>query len=155
MAWIQNGPVSLPPQSAVSVAGTIVAVLAVAGAGMGFRAAWRDGGRPGLASGDQALAVDGAITAKPIVEIPSMIQQPAAANTAQAAAADDSSDNGDDSNAIAAKTAAAQAAQSRTARPPANIDDMMTSPSEKPQTPAKSATDESPPGAPVKSDVPF
>jgi len=153
MAWTQNGPVSLPPQSAVFVVGTVVAVLAVAGAGLGFRAAWRDGGRPGLAT-DQALAVDGAITAKPIVEIPSMLQQPAAANTAQAAAADDTSDSGDDSNAIAAKTAAAQAAQSRTARPPANLDDLMASPTEKPQAPAKSATDESPP-EPVKSDVPF
>ncbi|HEY1426170.1 MAG TPA: hypothetical protein VGF50_05815, partial [Caulobacteraceae bacterium] len=57
-------------------------------------------------------------------------------------------------NTIAAKTAAAQAVQSKPADQPPDIDQMMTSPSEKPQTAAKPTTDEGAPGAPTNN-VPF
>ena len=56
---------------------------------------------------------------------------------------------------IAGKTAAAQALQSKPSSPSGNIDDILTSPQEKPPAPVKSPTDEAPPTAPVKSDVPF
>ena len=148
MAWTQNGPVSLPPQSAVYVAASLVVALAVVGAGMGLRASWRE--RPALDSGDQTGAMDDASQAKPLVEIPSA-PQAAAANTATSSAADAADEA--DSNSIAAQTAAAQAVQSKPSRAPANIDDILTSNTEKPQAPAKPASDESAP--PSVSDVPF
>ena len=56
---------------------------------------------------------------------------------------------------IAAKTAAAQAVQSKPAQTQSDIDDILTSASERPQAPAKPSTDETPPSGPTKSDVPF
>jgi hypothetical protein len=44
--------------------------------------------------------------------------------------------------------------QSKTAQQPSDIDQMMASPTEKPQAPAKPSTDEGAPGAPTNS-VPF
>jgi len=153
-AWIENGPVSLPPRSLAYGAGFALVLLAAAGVGLGMRAAWRDMGAPG-AGGDQTDKVDGSDTliARPIVELPSPVVGPDdAKNSVEAdakAAADAKAD------ALAAKTAAAQAVQSKTSKSEADIDDIMTSASEKPLAPAKPATDEAPPTAPVKSDVPF
>jgi hypothetical protein len=59
-------------------------------------------------------------------------------------------------DALAAKAAAAQAVQAKPSKPTGNIDDILTSPSEKPPAPVKPSADEAPPpGAPVKTDVPF
>ena len=79
---------------------------------------------------------------------------PTAAPDDKKADADDSDDDTDKSDALAAKTAAAQAIQAKPANPGGDIDDVLASPTEKPPTPTK-APDESPPGTPVKSDVPF
>ncbi|MBV9996007.1 MAG: hypothetical protein JO127_12430 [Caulobacteraceae bacterium] len=147
MAWIENGPVSLPPPRLAYLAGGLIFLCALAGAGLGFNGSWRNS-RPVL-GGAQAPAEDQATTARPIVEIPTAPPPAEAANTAADNSAKNADDDTDDSNDIASQTAAAQAVQSRPSRP-ANIDDILTSRSEKPQAPAKPSSDESPP-----SDVPF
>jgi hypothetical protein len=126
MAWIDNGPVSVPSNAVIGVVALCIAVAAVGGVGLGIKASWR--------------------------EMPQPIAAPAPTNTA--AAATNTAKEADDSDDIAAKTAAAQAVQSKPAQSSGNIDDILTSSSEKPQAPAKPSTDEAPPQAP-KSDVPF
>ena len=151
MSWTEDGPVSTPPSSVVYSAAALVAVAALAGVGIGFRAGWRDVGAPGLAAVGQTQPADTAVIAKPIVDVPA-VQAPPAAN-AVAANATSSDDEEAASNDIAAKTAAAQAIQSRQATTTATIDEILTPPTEKPQAPAKPTTDESAPAG--KSDVPF
>jgi hypothetical protein len=151
MAWIENGPVSLPPPTVVGVVALAIGVAALGGLGVGMKASWRDASRPAQGSVD-TQASSQAILAQPIVELPQPQAAPVAANTA--AADTNSAKEADDSADIAAKTAAAQAVQSKPAQAASNIDDILTSPSEKPQAPAKPSTDEAPPSAP-KSDVPF
>ncbi len=146
MTWTDHGPISLPPRTAVYGAALIIAVAGLAGVGVGFRASLREAGRPGLA-GAVSQPDDQAVLARPIVDIPSVEQQAAAANTASNAAAGEEAA----SNELAAKTAALQAAQSQPSQGGDNIDQMMASPTEKPQAPAKPILDEAPP----KSDVPF
>ena len=149
MAWTENGPVSTPSTAVVGVVALVIAVAAVGGLGLGFKASFRDASKP--ARGEIDTQVSGQATmAQPIVELP----QPQAAPPPTNAAATNSAKAADDSDEIAAKTAAAQAAQSKPAQTAPNIDDILTSPSEKPQAPAKPSTDEAPPTAP-KSDVPF
>jgi len=146
MAWTQNGPVSVPPQTAVYFIAALVAVLAVAGAGLGFRAASRESGRPSL-GGEAASVVDDAVLARPIVVTPAELQQ-----TAVAAAAASNAAQAGATNAIAAETAAAQEVQAKPSKTPTlSPDEILTSPTEKPQAAAKPAQDETPP----KSDVPF
>ena len=145
MTWTDHGPISLPPRTAVYGAALIIGVAGLIGVGVGLRASLREAGRPGLA-GAVSQPDDQAAIARPIVDIPSVEQQ-AAANTAATAAAG----QGAASNELAEKTAALQAAQSQPSQGGDNIDQMMASPSEKPQAPAKPAQDEAPP----KSDVPF
>ena|SRR5579864_6454680 len=148
MAWTDHSPVSLPPQTAVWGAALVIGLAGLAGVGVGLRAGLRDVGRPGLASADQVQADDQAAIAKPIVDISAVEQQAAASNAASATSAADESNA---SNELAAKTAALQAAQSKPSQGNDNIDQMMASPTEKPQAPAKPVQDEAPP----KSDVPF
>jgi hypothetical protein len=151
MAWIENSPVSLPSKPLVIFVGVILFAAAVGGAGLGVRAVWRSPGAATSGSGDESLDAQ-AIAARPIVELP---PPPQAAPVAAVAAPPKKVDDQDDSNAIAAKTAAAQAVQANPAKKASDIDDILTSSSEKPQPPAKPTTDESAPGAPAKSDVPF
>ena len=50
----------------------------------------------------------------------------------------------------------AQEIQAKPSKPGGDIDDILTSPNEKPPAQVKPAADEAPPpGAPVKTDVPF
>jgi hypothetical protein len=150
MSWTDTGPVSVPPRPVAYFAGALLVAAAIVGVGLGFRASWRNGDRAS-SSLDQTAGVDAAIPARPLVELPAPPQQVAAANTVAANSTDDQ-DEADD-NSIAAKTAAAQEVQSNPSKSNADIDDVLTSSSEKPQAPAKPSTDESAP--PGKSDVPF
>ncbi len=150
MAWTENGPVSVPSPTVVGVVAFLIGVAALGGVGLGFRASSRDATRPTQGLVD-TQASGQAILAQPIVDLPQPQAAPKATNAAVAANA---TDNGDDSAAIAQKTAAVQAAQSKPAQAPDNPDDILASPSEKPQAPAKPSTDEAPPSGP-KSDVPF
>src|SRR5258708_3415773 len=137
-AWIENGPISLPPRSLAYGAGLALALLAVVGVGLGLRAAWRGADAPDLGGAAQTADAD-TLTAKPIVELPPPVTAPDAATA----------------DALPQQTAAAQAVQAKAAKPSGNIDDILTSASEKPPAPARPPADEAPPGAPVKSDVPF
>ena len=152
MAWIDNGPVSVPPTPVVVFVGVVICAAAIGGVGLGFKASWRDATRPTQGALADTQAAGQAVLAQPIVELPQPQAAPVAANTL--AAATNAARDADDSSDIAEKTAAAQAVQSKPAQTPSNIDDILTSPSEKPQAPAKPSTDEAPPTAP-KSDVPF
>jgi hypothetical protein len=151
--WIDNGPVSLPPRSLAYGVATVLCLIALAGLGLGLRAAWRDISAP-EAAGGKGESADGAdvLTARPIVELPPPVAAPEAAKNVAA-----SSDDDDDAKAqaLAARTAAAQALQSKTSKAAGDIDDILTSSSEKPPAPTKPPADEAPPRAPVKSDVPF
>ncbi len=154
-AWIENGPVSLPPRPLAYGAGALVFILALAGIALGMRAAWREAGAPDL-GGDRAqrAAGDDTLTAKPIVEPPPPVAAAEPAkdeDKADAAAADKTK-----SETLAAQTAAAQAIQAKPSQPAGDIDQILTSANEKPPAPVKPAADETPPpGPPVKSDVPF
>jgi hypothetical protein len=128
-----------------------IIVAGLAGLGLGFSAGWRGGAQTTRGSIDQNQDIDQAVDAKPLVTLIAPTAPPPV-NTVAQTQTDDSGDDGD-SNDIAAKTAAAQAVQSKPAEKPANIDDILASPSEKPQAPAKPTTDEQAP--PAKSDVPF
>ncbi len=154
MAWTESdGPVSTPPRPVAYFAGALIVAAAFLGLGLGFRASERTE-HPGVGSADQSLGVDAATPARPLVEIPALPTQTAAANTATNAA--DDQDEADD-NSIDAQTAEAQQIQSKPSKGDSSIDDVLTSPSEKPQAPAKPSSDEAPPGEPTKgkSDVPF
>jgi hypothetical protein len=150
MAWIENGPVSVPSTAVVGLVAAAIGIAAIGGVGLGLKASWRDASHPAQGAVDTQVTGQ-AIIAQPIVELPQPQAAPPAANTA---AETNSAKEADDSDEIAAKTAAAQAVQSKPAQAASNIDDILTSPSEKPQAPAKPSTDEAPPTAP-KSDVPF
>ena len=130
-----------------------LAAVAVFGVGYGVHAVWRAGGPSAVGSGDEAQDSQAAI-AKPLVDIPAVEQPPVATNAAPAAANAVASKDQDEANSIAEKTAAAQAVQSKPAEQPTDIDQMMASPSEKPQPPAKPSADEGAPGSPTNS-VPF
>jgi hypothetical protein len=150
-AWIENGPVSLPPPRVAFIAGAVVAALAVTGVALGFHAGWRDGAAPGFGGGVKRAADIGVTSASPIVEIaPPVAPAPSAADAAKAAADAAAAAKAKE---LAAQTAAAQALQSKTSRPEGNIDDILTSASEKPPAPVKPAAEEAPP--PPKNDVPF
>ncbi len=146
-AWIEHGPVSLPPRGLVWGVAAAVIVLAVAGTGLGLRAAWREPLAPGM-EGDQAGgAGDNALTAQPIVELPPPVTAPTPAKD------DTKTEPTDEQRALAAQTAAAQAIQAKPSKAAGDIDTILTSASEKPPPPVKPAADEAPP--PTKSDVPF
>ena len=158
MAWIENGPVSLPRGGVLTLAVLLIGGAAVAGAGLGFSAAWHGGEQRVAGAIDPNQDIDQAVDAKPLITIgapptvpPPVATNATATNSVAAKKANDSDD--DDSNDIAAKTAAVQAVQSKPAEKPADIDELLASPSEKPQAPAKPTTDEQAP--PAKSDVPF
>ncbi len=151
-AWTENGPVSLPPRSLAYGAGALLVVLAIAGVALGLRAAWREAGAPDLGAPAASASGDDTLTAKPIVDLPPPV---AAAEPAKDETKPDQAADRTKADAIAAKTAAAQEIQAQPSKPAGNIDDILTSASEKPATAAKPAADEAPPGAPVKTDVPF
>jgi hypothetical protein len=155
LAWIDDGPISLPTPSLTRLVSGVILVVALVGAGVGFRGAWR-GDRTSFDVSD-SQGVDQATPARPIVEIQAAQQQAAASNAVAANSTANNSEEADDSNAIAAKTEAVEEAQSKPASPPANIDQLLTSQSEKPQAPVKGSGDEGAPGAPDKgaNDVPF
>ena len=153
--WTGSGPVSLPPRWLAYSAGCLIVASAIAGVGMGFRAAWRAPSEPGSALDSRPNATaDGELVAHPIVELPPPVAAPTT-NASDDAAADAATDAAVANESIASKAAAAQALQSKASSPSENIDDILTSPQEKPPAPVKSPTDEAPPTAPVKSDVPF
>lgn len=148
-AWKEDGPVSTPPRSLAYGAGAALVVLAFVGVGMGMRAAWRESNAPDLGGTSVADAGDVAL-ARPIVQLP---PPPVAAN-----AADNAADNTADekTDAIQMRTAEAQQVQSTASKSGQDIDQILTSPTERPPGSSKSGADESaPPGPPVKSDVPF
>jgi hypothetical protein len=152
--WIPNGPVSLPPRWLAYSAGAIVVALAVLGAGMGVRAAFRDGGAPDLGGPAGGAADKSTLVAGPIVQAP----PPVAAPDASADADKDDAADADQqkADALAAKAAMAQEIQAKPSKPGGDIDDILASPSEKPPAAVKPTADETPPpGAPVKTDVPF
>jgi hypothetical protein len=151
MAWTEHGPVSVPSTPVVGVVAFLIGLAAIGGVGLGIRASWRDTNRPTQGLVD-TQASGQAILAQPIVDLPQPQAAPKATNTVVAAS--NAASAADDSADIAQKTAAVQAAQSKPAQTPGNPDDILASPSEKPQAPAKPSTDEAPPSAP-KSDVPF
>jgi hypothetical protein len=129
-------------------AGVVVLGLAIAGAGLGFDAAWRRHAGPEPSATEPANRA-GDLIAKPIVELAPPTPAPEASKD------DDDANDQAKADALAAQTAEAQALQ---AKPTAkgDIDDIMTSPTEKPPAPVKAPTDEAPPTtAPVKTDVPF
>jgi hypothetical protein len=154
MAWIDNGPVSLPSGPTLAFAAVLIGAAAVAGVGLGFSAGWRGGEQRVAGAIDPNQDIDQAADAKPLVTLVEPTA-PAAANVAAAntVEAKKNDDDSDDSNQIAAQTAAVQAVQSKPADDPKNIDDLLTSPTERPQAPAKPTTDEQAP--PAKTDVPF
>lgn len=148
--WVRRGPVSSPPTAWAYGAGAIIFVCAVVGAGLGFNAAWRPGGDAELA-GRSGAGAAGVIDAKPIVDLANTAAPPAPKDAAEA----DSGDDDATSSSLAAQTAAAQADQAKPAGAKGDIDQINTPTDEKPPAPVKASTDESPPNAPVKSDVPF
>lgn len=150
-AWTENGPISLPSRPLAYGAGLAVVLFAVLGVGAGFEAAARRSAGPELDAASGAGAKDDALIAKPIVDLAPPAPPPEAAK--------DESDNADADAAkaddLAAQTAAAQAIQAKPANSGGNIDEVLTSPTEKPPSTTAKGADEAPPGAPVKSDVPF
>ncbi len=145
-AWTRNEPISLPSRPLAYGAGLLVIVLAAAGAGLGFNAAWRKTVAPELSGVGQGTLRDDALIARPIVDLTPPAPAPQAAKA-------DSDDDAAKADALDAQTAAAQAIQAKATG--GDIDDVLASPTEKPPAPTKAATDEAPPGTPVKSDVPF
>ena len=153
--WINNGPVSLPPRSLAYAAGAMIVAMAFIGVGTGFRAAWRAPSEPrSTLESNRGATADGELIAHPIIEMPPA-STASTSDKADDAAADAAVDAEVANESIASKTAAAQAVQSKPSSPSGNIDDILTSPQEKPPVPVKSAPEEAPPMAPVKSDVPF
>lgn len=152
MSWSESGPISTPPRSTVTLVAAALACVAVIAVGYSARAVWRAGGPASIGSGD-ASQDSQAVIAKPLLDIPAA-EQPPVANAAPAANAVAKETDEAEANSIAEKTAAAQAVQSKPADQPTDIDQMMASPSEKPQPPAKPSTDEGAPGAPTNA-VPF
>lgn len=152
-AWTENGPVSLPPRSLAYGAGALLVALAIAGVALGLRAAWREAGAPDLGAPAASASGDDTLIAKPIVAPPPPVAEPEP--TQEETPSDQAAADQTKADAIAAKTAAAQEIQAQPSKPAGDIDDILTSASEKPPAPAKAAPEEAPPGAPVKTDVPF
>ena len=150
-AWTDNGPISLPSRPLAYGAGLAVVLFAVLGAGAGYEAASRRSGGPELDAAAAAGAKDDALVAKPIVDLAPPAPAPEAAKDTPDAADADAAKADD----LAAQTAAAQAIQAKPASAGGNIDEVLTSPTEKPPTTQAKGADEAPPGTPVKSDVPF
>ena len=148
-AWTENGPISLPSRPLVYGAGAAILIFAVAGIGMGFQASFRRGAAPDAAAAGGAAGKDDTIAARPIVDL----APPTAAPDSDQA--NDSDDEDAKADALAAQTAEAQAIQAKPAAGAGDIDSVMASPTEKPPAPTKAPADETPPGTPVKSDVPF
>jgi len=146
MEWIENGPVSTPPGRVAAGAAVLIVSAAALSLAFGFHAVWRGPGRSDLSDADQS-DISQAVPAKPIVEIPQAPPPQAEVNAAPVNAVADKDEEADDSNAIAARTAEVQAAQSQPAKPPADIDQILTSPQEKPQAPVDEGAG--------KTDVPF
>jgi hypothetical protein len=121
------------------------------GVGAGFEAAFRLSAGPELATASGSGAKDDALVAKPIVDLAPPTPAPEAAKDNS----DDSDADAAKADALAAQTAAAQAIQAKPANAGGDIDEVLTSPTEKPPAAAAKGADEAPPGAPVKSDVPF
>ncbi|MEO8811800.1 MAG: hypothetical protein ABI376_02665 [Caulobacteraceae bacterium] len=152
-AWIDRGPVSVPPRPLAYAAGGLVLLLAIVGLALGFRATLRAASAPEPIAGGTSGAPSDAIVAGPIVQPPPPVPATdAAADQAKADAADAARAKADD---IASQTAAAQAVQSQPSKPAGNIDTILASPTEKPPAPVKAPPEEAPPGTPIKSDVPF
>jgi hypothetical protein len=128
-----------------------VFLLALVGTGLGFRAALRSPTEPGLGDAASSAAGDDAITAQPIVELPPPVTPPQPAK--EEAKPDAAPTDEEKAKELAAQTAAAQAVQAKPSKTSQDIDDILTSSSEKPPAPVKPAADEAPP--PEKSDVPF
>lgn len=150
-AWTENGPISLPSRPLAYAAGLAVLLFAVLGATAGYEAAFRRSPGPEADAAAGAGAKDDALVAKPIVDLAPPTPPPEAAKDTSA----DADAEAAKADALAAQEAAAQAIQAKPANAGGNIDEVLASPTEKPvATPAKGA-DEAPPGAPVKSDVPF
>ena len=151
-AWIENGPVSLPPRSVVVGAAVFLVLAAVAGVGVGLRAGWRDGRATSYADGSAKPTADDALTAHPIVEI-APPKAPTQELTPDEKKAQEEAEAAAKAREIAARQAAAQALQSSPDRHAGNIDDILTSASEKPPAPVKPPSDaaETPPAG----DVPF
>jgi hypothetical protein len=124
--------------------------MAIVGVGLGWQAA----SRPSTGPGDTGVATANdanTLNATPLVDLtPTQTAKPAQASAADSSSADDA--KADD---LAAQTAKAQALQAKPTGTPGDIDSIMTSSSEKPPAPIKAGPAESPPNAPVKSDVPF
>ena len=144
-SWTAHQPIALPPRSLAYAAAALLGALVVFGVASGFLATLRQASAPGVGGEGAAQSADGALIAKPIVEI----QAPTAAEPADAQA--DKADASADAQDIASQAAAAQAVQAKPSKAGGNIDDILTSPTEKPPAPVK-APDEAPP---VKTDVPF
>ena len=163
MAWTANGPISSPGKGTTYVVAFLIAATAVGGAVLGFRASMRDTSRSAAGVGvDDVQGLDDAQPARPIVDITPMTAPPptAAATNALADATNTIAKKPDEAatNEIAVRTAAVQAAQNNPAKPAPDIDTLLTSQSERPQTPAKPSTDDEPAQqstAPAHSDVPF
>ena len=142
-AWTENGPISLPPRALALGVGAALCLLAAVGVGLGIRASWRENGAlPDLHFGTRRRpAPTPASTpwiAKPIV------RSAAPAGGQDAPAIQVVADTADDSkaDAIEERTAEAQQVQATTSKSGPDIDQILTSPTEKPTAPAKSAADE-------------
>jgi len=150
-SWTGEGPVTLPPPRLAYAAGAAVFLMAIVGVGLGFRAAWRTTPEPGVGDSSSAALGDDAVAARPLVELPPPVTapEPAKEESKPDASASNSQSAKED---LAAQTAAAQAVQAKASRQSQDIDDILTSASEKPPAPVKPQSDEAPP---EKSDVPF
>ncbi|MGA0602860.1 hypothetical protein ACO2Q3_19280 [Caulobacter sp. KR2-114] len=147
--WTHNGPVSLPPRSVAYGAGVLVLLVGLAGLGFGFKTGLRSS-QPGAADASARVAADGsAEEAKPIVVLPPPVTAPVAATAAPKK--DDGDSSADDAKEAQAQAAAAQQVQGK-GKSGQDIDDILTSSSEKPPAPVKPSNDEAPP---TRSDVPY
>jgi hypothetical protein len=149
-AWTENGPIALPSRLIAYSAAAALVLCAFVGAGLGLEASWRKAPGLDVDAGASTGGKDDAVIAKPIVDMAPPAAAPEAAKNQ--AASDDDDDQADN---LAEQTAAAQAIQAKAAKTGGDIDDVLASPTEKPPAPIKAPADESAPGSPVKSDVPF
>ncbi len=148
--WIEDGPISLPSRPLAGGAGLLILAVAVVGFILGCEASLRRNAGPETGNAEtRATARGDELIARPIVDL----APPTPAPTAERPDADDEDDTG--AADLAAQTAAAQAIQAKTAKAGGNIDDVLASPTEKPPATTKAPADESAPGGPVRSDVPF
>jgi len=147
--WTESGPVSLPPRPVAYGAGVVVLVLALAALGFGIKAGLHSS-QPGAADATARVAADGSTDeARPIVVLPPPVTAPVAAATA---APKDGATDADEAKQAAAQAAAAQQVQGKVGKSGQDIDEILTSSSEKPPAPVKPSSDEAPP---ARSDVPY